>query len=163
MFGSFNDLPVHALVVHAAVIFVPASALLALAFLRPSWRMALRWWIVAATAIATVTVYVARESGERLKTALGDQIEGNITGKVVDHHEELANQLQVWLLVMLAVVIVVALVLPRLGNPLAGGAMAIVVAALAVVVIVMVARVGDEGSKARWNPDGSFDYSGETR
>jgi hypothetical protein len=150
-------------VVHAAFICVPASAGLALACLRPWWGRALRWWIGAATAVATATVFVARESGEKLKTALGSQIEGNITGKVVDHHEELANQLQVWLLVMLVVVLAVALLLPRLGNPLAGGAMAIVVAALAVVVIVMVARVGDEGSKARWNPDGSFDYSGEAR
>lgn len=163
MFGSFNHLPVHALVVHGAVVITPVAALLGLAFLRPSWRMALRWPLVAATALATVTVFVARQSGKVLEDALGDQINGNVTGKVVNRHQELANQLQIWLLVMLAVVIVVALVLPRLGNPLAGGALAILVAAVAVIVIVMVARVGEEGTKARWNPDGSFDYSGESR
>jgi preprotein translocase subunit SecG len=160
VFGSFDGLPIHALVVHGAVVITPVAALLGIAFLRPSWRMALRWPLVVALALATATVFVARESGKVLKTSLGDQLKGNITGKAVDHHEQLANRLWIWLLVFLVVAIVVALLLPRLSSPMAGGGVAIIVAALAVVVVIMVVQTGEAGSKARWNPDGSFDYSG---
>jgi uncharacterized membrane protein len=160
IFGSFHGLPIHALVVHGAVILTPVAALLGILMLRPAWRMSLRWPLVAATAVATGTVYVARSSGVILKEALGDQIKGNITGKAVAHHQALANRLWIWLLVFLLVAVIVALLLPRLNSPLAGGVAAIAVAALAIVVIVLVVQTGEAGTKARWNPDGSFDYSG---
>lgn len=160
MFGSFDGLPIHALVVHGAVVLTPLAALLGIAFVRPAWRMLLRWPLVAATALATVTVFVARQSGTVLKESLGDQLTDSVAGEVVDRHEELADQLWVWLLVFLAATVVAALLLPRLTNPLAGGAVVIMVAALAVVVIVLVGLTGHQGSKAVWNPDGSFDYSG---
>lgn len=160
IFGSFHGLPIHALVVHGAVILTPVAGLLGIAMLRPAWRMVLRWPLVVVTAVATGTVYVARESGVVLKEALGDQIKGNVTGKAVAHHQELADRLWIWLLVLLVVAVVVALLLPRLTNPLAGGVVAIVVAALAIVIIVMTVQTGEAGTKARWNPDGSFDYSG---
>ena len=160
MFGSFDGLPIHALVVHAAVILVPLAALLGILFLRPAWRMALRWPLVAAAAFATVTVFVARQSGEVLKEALGDQLKDNTAGKIVERHQDLSDRLWLWLLVFLAASVVVALVLPRLTTPLAGGAAAIIVAALALVVIVLVAYTGHQGSKAVWNPEGTVDYSG---
>ncbi|MGH3457679.1 DUF2231 domain-containing protein [Aeromicrobium sp.] len=160
MFGSFFGLPIHALVVHGSVVLVPLAALLGIVIVYPPWRMRLRWPLVAATALATVTVYVARESGKVFKEALGDQLKDNAAGKVVDRHEQLADQLWIWLLVFLAVTVIAAFVFPRLTNPLAGGGAAIIVAALAVVVIVMVGLTGHQGSKAVWNPDGSIDYSG---
>jgi uncharacterized membrane protein len=160
VFGAFHGLPIHALVVHGAVILTPVAGLLGIAMLRPAWRMVLRWPLVAVTALSTGTVYVARSSGKVLKEALGDQLKGNVTGKAVAHHQQLANRLWIWLLIFLVVVVIVALVLPRLSNPLAGGVAAIAVAALAIVIIVMVVQTGEAGTKARWNPDGSFDYSG---
>jgi uncharacterized membrane protein len=162
VFGSFDGLPIHALVVHGAVVITPVAALAGIAFLRPAWRMWLRWPLVAVVAAATATVFVARRSGLVLKEALGDQLtgKGNATGAAVDHHKVLADRLWIWLLVFLLVCIVAALLLPRLQNPMAGGAIAIIVAALAIVVIVLVVQTGEAGSKARWNPDGSFDYSG---
>jgi len=160
VFGSFDGLPIHILVNHAAVVLVPLAALIGIAFLRPAWRMPLRWPLVAAAALSVVTVFVTRRSGEALKDSLGDQLKDNAAGELVDRHEELADRLWIWLLVFLLVTIVVALVLPRLTTPWAGGVAAIVVAALAVVVIVLVAYVGHQGSKAVWNPEGTVDYSG---
>jgi hypothetical protein len=160
VFGSFDGLPIHALVNHAAVILVPLAALVGIAFLRPVWRMPLRWPLVVATALATATVYVTRESGEALKTSLGDGLKDNAAGEIVERHQDLGNRLWLWMLVFLAVTVVVALVLPRLTTPLAGGAAAIIVAALAVVVIVLVAYTGHQGAKAVWNPEGTVDYSG---
>jgi hypothetical protein len=160
VFGSFDGLPIHALVVHAAVILVPLAALIGLLFLRPAWRMVLRWPLVVAAALATLLAYVARQSGEVLKESLGDQLEDNKTGQIVQRHQDLAGYLWIWLLVFLGVCVVAAFVLPRLTSPLAGGAIAIIVAALAVVVIVLVGVTGHQGSKAVWNPEGTVDYSG---
>ena len=162
VFGSFHGIPIHALVVHGAVVLTPVAALAGIAFLRPAWRMKLRWPLVVLVAAATVSVFVARESGLVLKEALGDQLtgKGNVTGEMVTRHQDLADRLWIWLLVFLAVCVLAALLLPRLVNPMAGGAVAIIVAALAIVVIVLVVQTGEAGSKARWNPDGSFDYSG---
>lgn len=160
MFGEFNNLPLHALVVHAAVILTPTSALLGFGLWFPRWRMAMRWPLVALTAAATVTVFVARESGKVLSEVLADQIEGNVTGEVVARHEELAGRLWIVLMVYLAIVTAVALLLPRLNNNIAEQGLALVVAIVAIGVVVLTVQTGDAGSKARWNPDGSFDYSG---
>lgn len=160
MFGSFDGLPIHVLVNHVAVVLVPLAALIGIAFLRPAWRMPLRWPLVAAAALATVLVYITRESGEVLKDSLGDQLKDNKAGEFVERHEDLAGYLWIWLLVFLGVCVIAALVLPRLTSPLAGGAVAIIVAALAVVVIVLVVVTGHQGTKAVWNPEGTVDYSG---
>jgi len=160
VFGEFNGLPVHALVIHAAVIFVPFSAVLAFGLWLPKWRMTLRWPLAAVVAIATATTFVAKESGKVLKETLGDQIKGNVTGKVVARHEELAGRLWIALLILLVIVIAIALVLPRLNNNVAAPFLALVATVVALAVIVLVAQTGEAGSKARWNPDGSFDYSG---
>ena len=70
MFGEFSGLPVHALVVHAAVVFAPLAATAGIAFLVPTWRRALRWPLVVLAAIAVVTVFVAKESGKVLNEHL---------------------------------------------------------------------------------------------
>ncbi len=161
VFGSFRDLPIHALVVHAAVILIPIAALLGVALLRPAWRMVLRWPLVVVVGLSVVLAFVARSSGKVLKENLEEQTKGNVVGKAIEHHQELADRLWMWLLVFFLVCVIAALLLPRLNNPMASGVVAFVVAAMAVVIIVMVVQVGEAGSKAVWNPDGSVDYSGK--
>ena len=159
--GSFRDLPIHPLVVHAAVILIPIAALIAIAFLRPAWRMVLRWPLVVASGLAVVLAFVSRASGEVLKENLAEQTRGTVVGKAIDHHQELADRLWILLLVFFVVSVIAALLLPRLNNPIAGGIVAFIVAAIAVVVIVLAVQTGEAGSKAVWNPDGSIDYSGD--
>jgi uncharacterized membrane protein len=160
VFGSILGLPIHALIVHGTVILVPLAALLGLLILRPAWRMPLRWPLVAAAALATALVYITRETGEVLKESLGDALKDTPPGEVVERHQDFADLLWIWVLVFLGVCVIAALVLPRLNNPVAGGAVAFIVAALAVVVIVLVVLTGHQGSKAVWNPEGTVDYSG---
>ncbi|MDQ3155466.1 MAG: hypothetical protein M3Q98_01890 [Actinomycetota bacterium] len=163
MFAEFHGLPIHALVIHAAVVFAPLAAVLGFGLFLPRWRMAVRWPLVALAALAFATVSVAVTSGRVLRRALGDQLTGkdNPAGKLVEHHKVLGERLWWVLLAYLLVVIAVALMLPRLVNPHAAQAVAALVAVIAVVAIVLVAQTGEAGSKARWNPDGSFDYSGD--
>lgn len=68
MFDYIFGLPMHALVVHAVVVFVPLAALSAAAYvLRPDWRRLLRWPTAAGAVIAGVSAFVAAESGEALQ------------------------------------------------------------------------------------------------
>jgi cytochrome c biogenesis protein CcdA len=70
MFDTISGLPVHALVVHAAVVLLPLMALVTIAFtVRPRWRPGLPWAILG-NLVAMGTAYVAAESGGKLQTRL---------------------------------------------------------------------------------------------
>lgn len=164
MLGQFQGLPLHALVVHAAVVFAPLTALAGIAFLVPRWRSALRWPLVASAAIATTTMFVAKQSGQALKTALRDQLNGNLTGRLVARHQQLGGELFIALLVLLGLAIVVTALRPEVsqtGSPSVRLKLVLapLVTVVSVAVLVLTYQTGEAGAKARWNPDGSFDYS----
>ena len=60
---EINGLPLHPLVVHAAVIFGPLAAVTALLFLVPPWRRRLRWPMVVLALGATVLIVAAYLTG----------------------------------------------------------------------------------------------------
>lgn len=160
MFGELNGLPVHALVVHAAVVLAPLAALTAIAYAVPKWRSFLRRPIVAVTALAVATVFVAKESGEVLEVAIADQLDGTAAGEIVERHADLADRLWIALVVLLALSVVAVFMNRQTARGVLGHLLAAVLAVVAVAVIVFTLQTGEAGTKARWNPDGSFDYSG---
>lgn len=166
MFGEFTGLPVHALVLHAAVVLAPMAALVGIGSAVPRWRAALRWPLVALAAVAVATVFVAMQSGQVLKDVLADQLNGNITGDVVAQHEQTGGRLWIALLVFFALSVLSAVTGPRAARPhvgraWAGSVVAPMTALVAVAVLMLTYQTGEAGARARWNPDGSFDYSGE--
>lgn len=93
---EINGLPLHVLVVHAAVVFGPLSALCAIAYVAlPSWRDRLRWPTLILVVIALGAIWVAALSGEnfydsdRFQGIAGTPVEENI-----DEHEELGEMLR---------------------------------------------------------------------
>lgn len=161
MFGSFHGLPVHALVLHVAVVVTPLAALAGLLFLVPRWRARLRWPLVAISAVAAVTIFVTKESGQDLRSALGTQLTGpgNLSGQLIAEHAKFANRLMIAVIVMFVVVVAVVLLLGRAGRAWIGSAGAVGIAVVAVIVLVLTYQTGEAGAKAVWNPAGSFDYS----
>ena len=156
---TFNGLPLHVLVVHAAVIATPVAAVLALALVRPSWRTRLRWPAAVAIAIAWGLVWLARESGTALQMAIKDQLSVNKAAvAALDLHINLADRLNAVLFTLLVVVVLFAWLLPKLPHA-AGTVGAVVIAVLALLVIGLVAQTGEQGARTAWNPDGSQDYS----
>jgi hypothetical protein len=157
MFERFGDLPLHVLVIHAAVLVLPVTALVAIVFaLVPKWRWLLRWPTLLLGIASLVLAYVARESGEAFVAAIPD------LQKLVDLHEERGKLLFWFVLIFLAVAIAAFLLL---GGPsqLASGKGAkatkskpleLVVSAAVVVISVLVIwqtiRTGDSGAKAVW-------------
>lgn len=156
---SFNGLPLHVLVVHAAVIVTPLAALAALALVRPSWRTRLRWPVAIALVVAWLLVWLARASGEALQIAIGDQLSANQSVvAALDAHITAADKLNYVLLALVVVAALFAWLLPKLPRA-AGSVGAVVIAVLAVLVIGLAVQTGEQGARTVWNADGSQDYS----
>lgn len=150
-------LPVHALILHAAVVLAPLATLLAIAFaVLPRWRYLTRWPTAVMAVVALVTVWLSRFSGHGLVEARPE------LGPLVREHQERGDLLS---LLTIVFAVVVALAVWRLGGPSGfssgRGAVAMQSAALdkglmaavvvtSVLVLVWVVLTGDAGARAVW-------------
>lgn len=158
MFERFGDLPLHVLVIHAAVVLLPASALLAIAHaVRPQWRWLLRWPVLLGGLGALVVAYVAKESGEAFVAAVPD------LEQLVREHKD-RGTLLFYSAIAFAVICVLAFGALGGPSPLTSGrgakqtrsrpidlAVSAALVVVAVAVIVMTIRTGDSGAKAVWD------------
>ena len=149
-------LPLHPLVVHAAVVLIPLTAVLAIGFaVLPSWRWLLRWPTAAASVVCVGIAFLATKSGESLEEQRSLQ-------KLVETHQERGELLANLTIVLAVVVVVAALLLPGPSGLASGkGAMArrvsyadkvlpVVLVVVALVVLVQVVLTGDSGARAVW-------------
>jgi hypothetical protein len=144
---TINGIPLHPLVVHAAVVFTPIAALLGVAYLVPRWRGTLRWWLVGLGVLSAVLVWFAAYTGGDLEDSLAKFDPGIRT--LIHHHEDLAGKLQASTWTYGALVIIVAGLLHNRTGWLRWLGSALV-AICAVVVLVLVVLTGDAGAKAVW-------------
>ncbi|GAB3415495.1 DUF2231 domain-containing protein [Flindersiella endophytica] len=157
MFDTITGLPVHALIVHAAVVFLPLTVLTALAFaLVPAWRWVVRWPLLVGAVISLGSAFVARESGQELFKNFGDAPPESI----VTHADR--GLLLFWFVLVFFVVAVAAVFLLGGKTRIAGGKDREGVAKplqLVIVVLLVVASVGtgyqtimtgDAGARAVW-------------
>jgi fucose 4-O-acetylase-like acetyltransferase len=154
VFDQINGLPVHALVVHAAVVFVPLLALGAIAYaLVPRWRAKIGWAVIALAVIAPICTLVSRLSGEKLYDRLVAQ---GLKGKgkeMLDDHMGFGS-LTFWFTLALGVVtlVMVLLTLRKSASlPRAAGlGLAVIMVALAAISGYYVFRTGDSGAHVVW-------------
>ena len=146
---EINGLPLHVLVVHAAVVLTPLAGLAAVAYaLVPKWRDWLRWPLAVAVVIAVPAVWVAFLSGgdfresERFATATGEFADK------LEKHEDLGGILR-WVASGFGIVALLAVWLhDRTGATrvvLAGA-----VAVLGLATIVVTVMTGDAGAQSVW-------------
>jgi hypothetical protein len=149
---EFNGLPLHPLVVHAAVVFVPLAALAGLAYVVPRWRGLLRWPMLAAAAIAAASVQLSAMSGQDLEH------ERHLGGPLLAKHEMWAGRLQTGTWVMAAIVLVAVWAVPRVrsrgGVAVLGQVLVVALPLAALVELYLVFRTGDAGAKAVWSTGG---------
>jgi hypothetical protein len=177
---EIDGLPLHPLVVHAVVVLVPLTALVAVLFLVPRFRRSLRWPMVLLAAAALASTFVARESGQNFEEwAVPPDTPSSPLSEAIERHEELANQLW-YIVIAFAIVVWVAAYVLRPADevgPFPGSGaddseeasttldttVRVVVAVLVVVGAaaagVQTYRTGEQGSRAVWNPDGNQDFS----
>lgn len=158
-----SGLPLHPLVVHVAVVLVPAAVLGALVVaLWPAARRRWGWPVVALTALAAISVPLATSTGEGLEHNLPRT-------PAIATHAELGDQLIVFVAPLLVVVLGLVLVErwrapQRADGPgtvvaprLSAGPARVAIVVLAVLTVafagasaVQVFRIGDSGARAVW-------------
>jgi uncharacterized membrane protein len=147
-FDLVNGIPVHPLVVHAAVVFVPLAALGLIAMaIWPRFSARYGWLVVGSGAVATVASVAARQSGEALEERVGEP---------GFDHADLGEVMPIFAAVLLVAVLALWLIdrrapgegpAPRRGLRIA---VAVIGVLIAVANLVWVFRVGDSGAKSVW-------------
>ncbi len=156
-FDLINGLPVHPLIVHAAVVFVPLTALgLVVMVFWPRFSRRYGWLVVASSVAGALFSFMAKESGESL--------EGRI-GEPGFDHAELGDLMPVFAGLLMVAVIGLWLVDRRRSDQQGrGGLLRILVATAAVLVavanVVWIYRVGDSGAKSVWSEEVSSASAG---
>jgi hypothetical protein len=158
VFDNLGNLPLHPLVVHAAVIGIPLAALLAFLFAFPKTREWARWPLAITVVGVTAVTFVARQSGLAFEAALGIR-PGNPVGDLILQHSLLANQL---FYIMIGFSVIALLNVFIVSKRAADGAakqsailrigLPILLVAAAVLALAWIVRVGDLGARAVWNP-----------
>jgi uncharacterized membrane protein len=145
---EINGLPLHPLVVHAAVVFGPLAALGAIGYaVVPSWRDRLRWPVLVLVLVATAAIWTAYLTGVNFRASKDFFNQGPLAAKI-DRHAHLAGILR-WVTTVFAIVTVVAVWLhARVGAVRVVLSVALVAAA--VVTLVYTVLTGDAGAQSVW-------------
>jgi hypothetical protein len=161
MFDKIGNLPLHPLVIHAAVVGIPLASLLAFLFAFPKTRSWARWPLAIVVVGATAVTYVARQSGLAFQAALGIK-PGNPVGNLILKHYQLANQLLYIMIVFTVIGLLNVFLVSRetaddeteapKQSALVRVVLPILLVVVAAVAFVWVVRVGDLGAHAVWNP-----------
>jgi uncharacterized membrane protein len=155
VFEEFKDLPLHPLVVHAAVVLIPLLVLGAVVYaVAPGLRSRIGWAVTGLAVAAPLAALLAKLSGDAFRQRLIDN--NNIGGRVlerVNDHRSLGN-ITLWFTIALAVTTLLLLfitsrrapAIPRWGIVAVG----VIVVALAAGSGYYVFWTGDYGARAVW-------------
>ena len=153
MFDQINGLPVHVLVLHAAVVFVPLLALGAIVYaLVGSWRPKIGWAVLLLGIVAPICTFVAKESGEKLYDRLAPNM-ADASRKMLDQHQGFGSDTFLWTLALGVVSIVTVALTSREKSSLPKVAQWVLSAAMVVLAVIAgyyVYRTGDSGAKTVW-------------
>ncbi|HEX7743642.1 MAG TPA: DUF2231 domain-containing protein [Micromonosporaceae bacterium] len=156
MFEQFRGLPLHALVVHAAVVLVPLLVVAGLGYaLVPRVRAWIGWAAALLAVAAPVAAFVAKQSGEDLQEVLvAKHYPPEILGQVAEHQRY--GDLTMWFSFGLAVTTGLLLVVtsqnPRVARLPSWVRLALTagVVVFGLLSAVYVALTGESGAKAVW-------------
>jgi magnesium-transporting ATPase (P-type) len=150
---EINGLPLHALIVHAAVVLVPLAAIAAGLFaVVPNWRFVLRWPVLVSAIVSFVTLYITKLSGQNLKNQRFASATGVLKERIAAHQQR-ANTL---FLISIGFVVVVVggvwlLGFARSKLPTAAQwAVSLVVVGFSVATLVWVVLTGEAGARTIW-------------
>jgi hypothetical protein len=114
---TFSGIPLHPLVVHAAVFLAPTAAVLAILFaVRPPWRWALRHPLAIAAVGAAAAVQISSITGDALSESLGRNDPGRA---LIEIHETWAGRLDVATWALAAAALAAWWAVPH-GSPIPG-------------------------------------------
>ena len=147
---KITGLPLHPLVVHAAVVFVPLASLAALAYVFVGrYRDLLRWPTLVLAVVAAAAIWAAYLTGNNFfASPRFDHFSGELLDRI-HKHESYARTLR-WIASGFGIVTVAATYLhDREGTRKT--VLGALVAIFAVLTLVWVVLTGDAGSRAVWS------------
>ena len=154
MFDQISGLPVHILVIHAAVVFVPLLALGAIVYaVLPRLRARIGWAVISLAIIAPIVTFVSKQSGEKLYNRL---IENGMSGKgkeMLDAHQGYGTRTFWFTLALGVVTLVMAILTLRRSGSLprvVDLVLTVIAVALAAISGYYVFKTGDSGAHAVW-------------
>lgn len=151
MFDQINGMPVHALVVHAAVVFVPLLALAAIVYaVLPRLRSKIGWAALLLAIVAPSAAGVAMLSGEKLYDR---RVAAGMSGpplEALDDHMGFGTRTFYFSLGLGIVTLVMVVLASRRLPRAAELGLAVIMVALAVVSGYYVFKTGDSGAQAVW-------------
>lgn len=143
---EINGLPLHALVVHAAVVLTPLAAVGGLLYaVVPRWGDRLRVPVAVAAVVAAAAVWTAYVSGEQLTEV---NTYGGPLAALVETHESRAGVFRLVASGFAALAVAAALLRRRSGAVRL--LLRVLVAASAVATIVYAVLTGDAGAQIAW-------------
>jgi uncharacterized membrane protein len=152
---QINGLPVHALVLHAAVVFVPLLAVAAIVYaLVARWRSRIAWALALLAVVAPLAAFVAMQSGKAFFARLQSENRVSPAGaEIITNHMGFGT-LTFWFSLALGVLsLIMVFVTMRKAGSLPRAAdlgLAVVMIALAAITGYYVFRTGDSGATAVW-------------
>jgi uncharacterized membrane protein len=153
VFDQISGLPVHVLVLHAAVVFVPLLALGAIVYgVVPRWRPRTGWAVLLLSIITPVTCFVTRQSGVQFYQRIFPR--SSPRGKEMLNEHMHFGTLTFWFVLALGIVTLVSVILTnRRSASLPRAAdlgLAVVMVALDAISSYYVFRTGDSGAHVAW-------------
>jgi uncharacterized membrane protein len=155
VFDQIGGLPIHVLVLHAAVVLIPLLALGAIVYaIMPRWRGRIGWSVVILGVVAPICAFVTRESGVKFYDRVIRQGTSPKGRELLDEHMHFGT-MTMWFTIALGVA-ALALTISTLGRPtntlprIADAGLAVVTVVLAAISGYYVFRTGDSGAHAVW-------------
>jgi hypothetical protein len=154
---EIDGLPLHPLVVHAAVVLIPLVAVLTIVLaVLPGWRWLSRWPTAVGSVVVTGIAFLATRTGRQLE-ASRPQLRA-----LVQVHAQRGDRLEHLTVVLALVVLAAAFLLPG-PSGLASGrgakasrleiadkALPVLLVVVAVAVLVQCYLTGESGARAVW-------------
>jgi len=162
VFEEFQGIPVHPLLVHAAVVLLPMQVAAALAYaVLPRFRRYVAWFAVGTAVAAPMAAFLAKQSGEKLQARLirNGTSDAGVLARI-NQHKDFGTLALYASLTLGALVIIMFLVLRmraartdedgQRGGGLVGIALMVVTIVAAGATLYYVIRTGDSGAKMVW-------------
>jgi len=142
MFDLVDGLPIHVLIVHAVVVFLPliAAGFIAVVFIPKFRHNIILGLLLTGLAIGTVSAFIAKQSGEQFATHVG----------LPAKHAELGDWVPALSLAWLVIAVLWVWSIKKDLSKVAQMAFATAVIGLSILVTVLVVLTGHSGVQASW-------------
>jgi uncharacterized membrane protein len=163
VFEEFQGIPMHPLLVHAAVVLLPLQVMAGIAFaVLPRFRRYLGWFVAGVAVAAPLAAYIARLSGQALRDRLirNGTSDAGVLARIQQHNDyaDLAMYSSIGLGVLMLVLLVLEIRRVRGAADGSGsGGLNILMIILMVLTLgaagttgYYIFQTGDSGAKMTW-------------